>query len=256
MGRSETSSTTVQNPTDPEASRRMAAVAERQQQMAEEQWGLARDIYLPYEQQMVESNQRLVGENENLMRARMVEGARDIELDRPLRDTMRTQRVEELNASAPLVSRFYEEAGNGVDVNQRMSQAEADVVGAYADVPESVRRNMSRTGASLSGGKYADLMKAIALDRARSIAGAQGTARRAAETEGFERLRSAMAARSGISPSLDNTAYAQGNEQLGNYTLTSPIASAVGLYGNVTSANEAGMRGLTSTRSSGLSVNF
>lgn len=256
MGRSETSSTTVQNPTDPEASRRMAAVAERQQQMAEEQWGLAREIYMPYERQMVESNQRLVGENEALMKARLTEGARDIELDRPLRDIMREQKMGELTTSAPVVGKFYEEAGKGVDVNARMAQAEADVVGAYADVPESVRRNLSRTGVQLSGGKFADLQKAIAFDRARSIAGAQGTARRAAETESFDKLKSAMAARAGVSPTLDNTAYAQGQEQLGNYTLTSPVASAVGLYGNVVNANEAGMRGLSNTKSKGLSINF
>lgn len=255
MGNSQTSSTTVQSPTDPEAARRMAAVAERQQQMAEEQWSLAKEVYLPYEQQMISSNQRLIGSNEAAEKARLDEAARSIALDQPLKDLQREQRMRELGVSDAAVGKFYEAATNGVDPNQRAAQAEADVVGAYADVPESVRRNLSRTGVQLSGGRYNDLMKAIALDRARAIAGAQGTARRAAETESFERLKSAMTARSGIA-TTDSSAYAQGQEQLGNYTLQNPVNASVGLYNNVVDAYRAGMSPLSNSKSDGRSITF
>lgn len=256
MGGSKTESNTTQQMSDPEAARRMAAVAERQQQMAEEQWGLARDIYLPYEQQMVASNQALVGENEALMRARMVEGTRDIEEGRALKDETRRQRLEELKVSEPAVKAFYEEATKPVDVAEREAEAEAGVVSEYANVPESIRRQMSRTGVNLTGARYQSLMKAVALDRAKAISGSRATARQGARDETLNRLKTAMAARSGVSPTIDNTAYAQGEEQLGNYTLKSAADRAAGLYGNAIQANQAGMSPLSKGSSSGFSFSF
>lgn len=255
-GSSSSSGSTKQTMTDKQSARRMAAVAERQQEMAEEQWGLAREIFVPYERMMVEANKSLIDPNKALMELRLSEGARDIEADRPLKDLMREQRMMEMSTSAPLVSKFYEEAGAGVDVGAREAGAEADVVGEYANVAESVRRNLARSGTALTGARHENLMKAIALDRAKTISGARTSARQQAETESFSRLAAAMQARSGVSPTLDNTPYAQGEINLGDYALKSPVAAAMGLYGQAIDANAAGMRPLTQSKSSGSSLNF
>ena len=251
-----TQSNSTQQVTDPEATRRMAAVAERQQAMAEEQWGLARDIYMPYEKQMVEGNQRLLKSNEDLMSARNVEGVRDIEKGQALKDLTREQRMQELNISEPAMRSFYEEAATPVDVAGREAEAEAGVVGEYANVPESVRRQLSRTGVNLSGARYQSLMKAVALDRAKAISGSRATARVGARDETFNKLKAAMATRSGVSPTIDNTAYAQGESQVGNYTLKSAADRAVGLYGNAINANQSGMSPLTTGDSSGSNYKF
>lgn len=251
-----TSSNTNQQMADPEAARRMAAVAERQQQMAEEQWGLARDIYMPYEKEMVEGNQRLLKSNEDLMRARNVEGARDIEKGQALKDLTREQRMQEMQLSEPAMKAFYEETTKPVNIAEREAEAEAGVVGEYANVPESIRRQLSRTGVNLSGARNASLMKAVALDRAKAISGSRATARVGARDETLNKLKTAMAARSGVSPTIDNTAYAQGESQVGNYQLKSAADRAIGLYGNAINANQSGMNPLTTGSSSGSNYKF
>lgn len=222
-------------PTDPEAARRMAGVAERSQQLAEEQWSLARSVYEPYERMI------------------MSEGMLDLEGSRELKNKTREQLLAEMEASAPAMKAFYEEALKPVNVKQRQTEAEADVVGQYADVPESVRRNMSRTGVNLSGSRYQNLMKAIALDRAKSISGARSTARRESRDETFSKLKSAMAARSGIQDVPYNTAATEGG-----YSVKSSADRAMGLYANAIQANEAGMRPLSQSKgsSSGWSFSF
>jgi hypothetical protein len=94
-------------------------------------------------------------------------------------------------------------------------------------------------------------MKAVALDRAKAISGSRAAARVGARDETLNKLKTAMAARGGISPTIDNTAYAQGDEQIGNYTLKSAADRAAGLYGNAIEANKAGMSPLTTGDSSG-----
>jgi hypothetical protein len=237
MGGSKQESKTETNnyPSDPEAARRMAGVAERSQALAEEQFSLAKSVYEPYE--------RLV----------MSEGMRDLEQGRELKDLTREQLMSEMRFSAPAVEAFYKEATTPVNIAEREAEAEADVVSEYANVPESVRRGLSRTGVRLSGARQQNLMKAIALDRARSISGARATARQASRDETFAKLKTAMAARSGINETPYNTAATEGG-----FTVKSAADRAAGLYANAINANEAGMRPLTQSKgsSSGLSLSF
>jgi hypothetical protein len=211
----------------------MAGVAERQQQMAEEQWSLAREVYTPYERKV------------------MSEGMLDLERSRPLKDLTNEQLMSEMRASAPAMEAFYKEAATPVDVAQREAEAEAGVVSEYANVPESVRRGLSRTGVNLSGARHQNLMKAIAMDRARSISGARASARTEARDETFSKLKSAMAARSGIQDTPYNTAATEGG-----YTVKSAADRAQGLYGNAINANEAGMRPMNQGKSSGWSFSL
>jgi len=256
MSFSSNKSETKNEVTDPEAARRMAGVAERSQALGEEQWALAKELYMPYEQALVESNQALIKPNEELMRTRMEEGTRDITEGRALKDEQRAQSLKELQTSEPVMAAFYDEVMKPVDVAARESEAEAGVVSEYANVPESVRRNVSRSGVKLTGAKYQNLLKAIALDRAKAVSGSRATARVGARDETLNKLKTGMAARSGINIATDTTPYAQGEEQLGNYQLKSAADTATGLYGNAIAANEAGMKGLSTGSSSGLALGF
>lgn len=233
MGGSKQSSKTTQYMTDPESAGRMAGVAERAATLAEEQWGLAKTIYEPYE--------RMV----------MQEGMRDVEQNRALKDMTREQLMSEMETSAPAVRAFYKEALTPVSLKERQAEAEAGVVGEYANVPESVRRGLSRTGVNLSGSRYNNLMKAIALDRAKSISGARAAARSEARDETFGKLKAAMAARAGISETPYNTAATEGG-----YNVKSAADRASGLYANAISANAAGMSPLSKSKSGGFSASF
>ena len=116
-------SKTTQQMTDPEAARRMAGVAERAQALGEEQWGLAKELYMPYERALVESNQAMVKPNEELMLTRMEEGTRDITEGRALKDETRAQRLREMQMSEPVMSAFYDEVMKPVDIGEREAEA-------------------------------------------------------------------------------------------------------------------------------------
>lgn len=204
----------------------MREFAERMRELGEEQWGIFKSVYLPYEKLM------------------MQEGIQDLEANREIKAAMRREAV-------PTIERFYREASTPVNAQERQAEAEADVVGAYADVPEAVRRQMARTGTNLSGGRYESMMKAIALDRAKTISGARATARQEARDETFSKLKAAMAANSGAGSMLYNTAAAEGG-----YGVRSGADRAMGLYGNVLQAYGAGMGTTSKSRQSGWNFNF
>lgn len=256
-GAQSSSSTTTQAAQDPEAARRMAAVTERQQAMAEEQWGLGKELYLPYERKMVESNVALLAPNEALMKARLEEGTYDIEQDRERRDLIRSQMTEELKTSAGIPSKFYEETLKSGDPSERMATASADVEQAFAGTEGAGRRELGRLGIDPGSGVYAskrgeDLRKKIS-----ALTGARTAARKTASDDFYGRLTSAMGARAGLQAgSIDQAAYQQGEVQLGGYQLANPMAQSAGIYSNVIQGTEAGMRPLTQGQSKSSGWNF
>ena len=254
-GSSSSSSTTTQAPTDPEAARRMAAVAERQQAMAEEQWGIGKEIYMPYERKMVESNVGLIAPNQALMEARLKEGTYDIAQDRTRRDLIRSQLTDELRASADVPGKFYDETD--IDIGDRMAKAQADVEQAYGGVEGEWRRSAGRMGIAPDSGRFASIRGKMLGQKAGDVAGARTTARRTGLDDRWARLGTAMQLRAGAQRgSLDIAPYQQGDLQLGGYQMTNPLERSAGLYGNVVRAHEAGMRPLTQSQSSNRSWNF
>jgi len=210
---------------DPAASARMAAVAERQQAMGEEQWKLAKEIFEPYERQMVEANRGLIGPNAELVKAQF-------ESQRELTPARTAAEKGALQAAG----RLYDIASRPVDVNQRVGQAQADVEQAYAQGAGGMRRNLSRMGIAPGSERMVSAMQDMAFDKARAIGGARNTARLNAEREDLSRLGMALQARP------QNLPYQQGMIQLGNYGLQNPMNRALGFYGNAIQANAAGMR--------------
>lgn len=249
------SSSTTQSPTDPEAARRMAAVAERQMTMAEEQWQLGKDVYMPYEKLMVASNIELIKPHEELMGARLKEGTYDIAQDRTRRDLIRSQLTEELRASADVPGKFYDETD--IDIGDRMAKAQADVEQAYGGVEGEWRRSAGRMGIAPDSGRFASIRGKMLGQKAADVAGARTTARRTGLDDRWARLGIAMQLRAGAQRgSLDTAPYQQGALQLGGYQLTDPKESATDIYGNVIQAHAAGMKPLTQGSSSGRSFGF
>lgn len=210
---------------DPAASARMAAVAERQQAMGEEQWKLAKAIFEPYERQMVEANMGLINPNAELVKSQF-ESQKDL---MPLR-------TQAEKGALQAAGRLYETVSRPVDINQRMGQAQADVEQAYAQGAGGMRRNLSRMGLAPGSERMTTAMRDMAFDKARAIGGARTTARLNAEREDLSRLGMALQARP------QNLPYQQGMVQLGNYGLQNPMGRALGFYGNAIQANAAGMR--------------
>ena len=89
-------------------------------------------------------------------------------------------------------SAFYQDAINGVDVNQRADQAQADVAQAFSGTMDSANRELARMGVNPSSGAFAARKKSDSLAKAKAIGGARTTARTGAEQENFGRLQTAF----------------------------------------------------------------
>lgn len=210
--------TNVTNTFDPIASKAMSDIAERQQQMSEAQWQYYQDIFRPLEQEKVQlergitqagvnllplesraaqqglsqqiQNIPIVGENQRLA---LADQAAD--LSHGFRPELRDQQLRELQASEPVMNKFFSEALGGVNVQDRMGQATSDVSQAFAGVAGQQRRSLSRMGIGPGGGRFKAGINRTAIERAKAISGARTTARRDAEAESFARLGQGISAR-------------------------------------------------------------
>jgi hypothetical protein len=282
-GETTVTETTQVSQVDPEAARRMAAVAERSQQLAEQQWGTYQNIFAPYEQELVSTNRavlpyyqqmmeaeygaqaRLAAPREEATRLGLEEQIRDIEMGRPVKEALVQQQLAELEQAAPVSAEFYRQALEGVDVGQRMAEAQADIEQGYAGTRGIMSRELARAGVMPGSARQAEALEDLLYQRAKSIGGARTLARRGAETESFGRLQTAMGVRGRATglPGVESTAagatsatpYQTAATQLGGYTLQNAADRAAQLYGQAIQANVPGMAkyntGTTQTTSGG-----
>jgi hypothetical protein len=89
---------------------------------------------------------------------------------------------------APVRSKFFSEALEGVDANERMNLAQADVAQSFAGAEGTARRSAARMGRSAGSIDFSKM----ATERAKGIGLARTTARTGAKDESFRRLQSAM----------------------------------------------------------------
>ncbi len=199
---------------------RQMDISERQQEWAETEWSRFTEIFAPYEEEMVAMNRRLLPGMEEVGEA-----------------TIEAQK-EELGLAKPLREKFYKEATEGVDVNERMGLATADVAQAFKGAEGSLRRTSARMGRNVSS---ADLRK-MALEEAKATGFGRSVARREAESENFGRLAVGMsqAGRATGLPSGD----------VGGYGMKSPVNTAGGLMTNASNVS-AGPTSGTVTKTGG-----
>jgi len=101
-----------------------------------------------------------------------------------------------LSERAPLRSQFFQAAGKGINIGQRMDQAQAEVQQAGDLQARNLRREMEVSQVNPGDPAYQQMLNQSALDRSKSIAAARTTARDTGEDEQFKRL--AMAASYGV----------------------------------------------------------
>lgn len=215
---SKTVNTSTTNTYDPESSRRLAAIAERQQELSEDQYAFFKESFEPYireamdfsralvptesqyNQEVLESQRRLLGLREQMESALLTEGVRDIQVDRELRDAQREEQMREIRRSSIAADKFYDTAVKGVDLEARLNQVSADVQQASSQAQAITTRQAARSGV----GPRAVDFTASGQNLALQLVGARTQARRGAEQENFAMLTTAMQARgqgvTGVAP--------------------------------------------------------
>lgn len=191
-GGTTSSTTSTTNTYDPEASRRLAAVSERQQAMAEEQWRMYKAYFQQYEIDAAKLNSELLPYISDAAKATLVEEERDVAQNQPIKDAMRSNQLKELGYGAKVTDKFYKEAVEGVDKESWQREAQADAIQGADQASETTRREAARMGINVSDPAMAERLRANSMDRAKMVASARFGAGKAAEGEGWNRIGVAM----------------------------------------------------------------
>lgn len=97
-----------------------------------------------------------------------------------------------INLRKPVTSKYYDQVMNGVNVDERVNFARADVADAYSGAEANARRWASSMGINPASKKYGSGLMSLAKEKASATVGATSLARRQAEEESFARLSGAM----------------------------------------------------------------
>jgi len=100
--------------------------------------------------------------------------------------------MQYMREKAPVRNAFFRESLEGVNVEGRANKAAADAAHAFASSHMSMGRDMARMGVNPNSGRFAAMGTSNAMNRAKSIAGAKTSARTNAEKENYSRLTNAM----------------------------------------------------------------
>ncbi|MBI9110312.1 hypothetical protein [Maridesulfovibrio ferrireducens] len=165
---------------DEEYNDRMATIYESQQDMAGEYFDFWKTDYQPMEREQIAANRELIPHQTALAKDQIISS-------RELLPLQTETSKKQLNVR----QNFMDEAQKGIDVNSRVSQAEADVKQGYGLAGMQAQRNFSRSGQNVNSGHFAGMQKDLALSQAQSVAGARTKARSTAKDENFNRLKSA-----------------------------------------------------------------
>lgn len=239
-GGSKTTETTVQNQYDPEASRRLAGVAERQQDLAEKSYNYYLDVFKPYETEMVDANRGLIQPYQEATLANLNAQRDLIPAQAALQRQAIDQTSREMALSAPVAEKFYQGATDGVqaDYEGRVGQALGDVSQQFAGADAAVRREAARLGLNPNSGRVLGAISGNSMARAKASAAAATSARegerRRIEDTSWQRVTQGMQARGGAAPQLASQTGAVNSGQLGGYGLQNQEQIAQGFFGNAT----------------------
>ncbi|WP_419783592.1 hypothetical protein [Maridesulfovibrio sp.] len=201
---------------DEEYNDRMATIHEAQQAMAEDYHDFWKSDYQGMEREQIAANRELIPYQKDLAKDKMVAEREILPLQTGLtKEQIASEREllplftglskEQIGAKRELLpietettkkqlgarQDFIDQARKGVDVDSRVSQAEADVRHGFGLASAKTKRDLSRSGLNVSSGRYGMMMNDLNLSQAKTAAGARTKARRTAEEENFNRLRSA-----------------------------------------------------------------
>lgn len=172
------------NSVDYEYNDRMATIAEAQQGWAKDYFDMWNEHFKPYEIAQAKTNFENLPLENSLYREQL----------NTLRDLMPDEKAlyqKQLNAT----SKFVDASTKGVDVNERMGLATADVANAWKNTNEANMRANARVGVNPNSGRFAGTQAAMQTQQAAQMAGARTTARVGAEQENYDRLTKAAASK-------------------------------------------------------------
>ena len=109
-----------------------------------------------------------------------------------LESALIAEQQENIALRKPVTSKFYDEVLKGVDVDERVNLARADVESAYAGAESNARRWASSMGINPASKSYSAGLMSLAKEKAAAKVGATSIARRQAEEENFARLSGAV----------------------------------------------------------------
>jgi len=167
--------------------RRMAAIAERQQSIADQYFDYWKDTYAPYEKELMAANLQMLPielESAKIGLESMKERA-EFESGKMQWET------EERELAKPVVTEYYKEALAGVDPEEEARMARADVAQEFEAYGDASRREASRLGIDPNSGAFASRIKSTGLEKAKAVGSAMTGAKRWAETENYQRLQDA-----------------------------------------------------------------
>jgi len=186
------SQTTTTNNYDPVYNAKMAAIAERQQEMAEDQWDMYKTYFQDYEISVAQANKDLLPYMTDSTREQLQYQTEAAAANRELIPAATALNKKELEGQLPVAEKYYREALEGVDVGERMDSASTEVKAA-AKLGESMRRReASRYGIDPGSTTFGNAVNKAALNTARGISGARTGAKERAEQENFQRLGLAL----------------------------------------------------------------
>lgn len=143
---------------------------------------------MQYLQNLVESNQSLLGLQTDVSK-------KELNLAGQQADAMSSllpQQTEVQKKKLGLASTFLSDIDKGINVGERMDQAQASVQHGFKNANETMRRDISSYGLDPSSGRYASQARGMELAQASGIAGARTTAKNTAEAEDFERKKTGL----------------------------------------------------------------
>ena len=184
---------------DKEYNKRLAAIQERQQDIADQYFNYWNEVQKPYETLQTEANTRMLPyETESYMQ-QLVTSAQQSEAQRELlpwqtgaAQAQLADQIDTIGQMQPVKTNFFQQAAQGKDVAGAMASAQADAAKGFEDAAAATARNMSRMGVNPNSGRFAGVNAEQDLAKAAAVAGARTQARTTTEDENFRRLALGM----------------------------------------------------------------
>jgi hypothetical protein len=230
MGKgSKTTTTTMQQNYDPVSSRKMADIAGRQQDIAEDQWKMYKDYFQEYEIKAAEANVELLPYVTEASKLTLEEQKRDMERNRAVKDALREEQLTELGMAKPVAEKFYKESLEGVDLGKRADVAGANVLSAVRAGRGAEGRELTRYGIDPSSSRFKSGLSERGISTAMLVGGARNRAVEEGERESYARLGTALGVRGRASglPGIQTT-QGQGQTAFGG---ADPAGRALGAFG-------------------------
>lgn len=187
---------------------RMATISEEQQAWARNYYAMWEQNFKPYEIAQAQTNLVNLSLENGVYRSQL-EAARDmLPQETALYKQQLAAESELLPQQTAATKNFLNASAQGVDVNERMGLAKADVASAWKNTNEATARANARIGVNPNSGRYQGIQAALGTQQSAQEAKAVTGARVGAEQENYDRLaKAASISQNRLSGSPTNTLF-------------------------------------------------